>query len=254
MSTEIVVGCPTQEEKKTVKLVCMSDLHGHLPEVPEADILILSGDLCPVIDHRPIFQAAWLDGPFRRWLELAPVAFVIATVGNHDKIFAQAPQLLPSMLPWTLLIDRGVRCLGLNIWGAPWQKPFGHGWAFNLPEDQMARKWAMIPDDTDVLILHGPPYGYGDAVGSELTGSQSLTDRIREIQPKLVTFGHIHPAYGVYKLGNSMLANVALLNDAYELVNQPFIFEIEVEDKLCTTNLTNPSSKSIITTESSELP
>jgi len=26
-------------------------------------------------------------------------------------------------------------------------------------EEEMLGKWKMIPDDTDILITHGPPYG-----------------------------------------------------------------------------------------------
>ena len=34
------------------------------------------------------------------------------------------------------------------------------GIAFGLPSPgQRAKHWAAIPDDTDILITHGPPFG-----------------------------------------------------------------------------------------------
>src|SRR5262249_37371286 len=53
-----------------MKIVALADLHGYLPSaIPACDLLLLAGDLTPVQNHAPAFQAQWLDGPFRAWLQ-----------------------------------------------------------------------------------------------------------------------------------------------------------------------------------------
>ncbi len=51
---------------------------------------------------------------------------------------------------------------GLKFYGSPWQPTF-HNWAFNLDRGEEIKKvWDKIPNDTDVLITHGPPFGILD--------------------------------------------------------------------------------------------
>ena len=40
------------------------------------------------------------------------------------------------------------------------RQPEFFDWGFNLPRGQSCLdKWNLIPDDTDVLVTHGPPIG-----------------------------------------------------------------------------------------------
>ena len=64
-------------------VVAVSDLHGLLPPVPACDLLLLAGDLCPLLDHRPAAQAHWLDTDFRRWLRGVHARQVVFVAGNH---------------------------------------------------------------------------------------------------------------------------------------------------------------------------
>jgi predicted phosphohydrolase len=205
-----------------MNVVAISDLHGTLPTVPPCDLLLLGGDLCPVADHSIENQAWWLHTVFRRWLESVPARKIVGVAGNHDFLFERNPDLVPNDLPWTYLRDSGLTWEGWNIWGTPWQ-PWFFDWAFNLHEEQLEQKWALIPDDTDILVLHSPPHGYGDAVlrsgGTEHTGSPSLRRRIQEIQPRLAIFGHIHEGRGQWQLGPTLLANVSLLDVSYQPVH-----------------------------------
>ena len=62
----------------------------------------------------------------------------------------------------------------------------------------LAKKWANIPHDTDILITHGPPYGHGDYVPKDkrVTGCLELLKKVVEIMPEYHIFGHIHEGYG----------------------------------------------------------
>jgi Icc-related predicted phosphoesterase len=215
-----------------MRIVAVSDLHGILPSIPACDLLLLAGDLTPVRDHRVGHQAEWLDTTFRAWLREVPARKIIAVAGNHDFIFQEAPEKVPRDLPWTYLQDSGTTWEGLRIWGTPWQ-PWFYDWAFNLREPELAPKWALIPAGTDILVLHGPPHRHGDGVpernGSvRHTGSPSLLARIEAIRPRLVVFGHIHEARGEWRLGPTVLANVTLVDVAYDPVYEPWVHELAI--------------------------
>src|SRR5690242_13771226 len=86
------------------KVLCTSDLHGHLPIIDPCDILIIAGDVCPIYDHGIAFQRLWLDTNFREWLDhclSTGVKNIVGVWGNHDLI-GELPHLVPD-LPWTLL-------------------------------------------------------------------------------------------------------------------------------------------------------
>jgi Icc-related predicted phosphoesterase len=202
-----------------MKIVAVSDLHGFLPDVPRCDLLLLAGDLCPVTNHNIDFQANWVLGTFRTWLERQPAAKIVMVAGNHDFVFQYRRNWLGADFPAVYLEDSGVEHAGLHIWGSPWQPVF-FDWAFNLTEPELARKWARIPENTDILVVHGPPRGYGDLTArQEHVGSPSLAERIAAIRLKLAVFGHIHPARGVYRMGETLLANVSLVDEKYEPVH-----------------------------------
>lgn len=186
-----------------MKLCLLADLHGDLPEIPDCDLLLLGGDYSP----RPASERQWLEFSFRPWLQALKDRGipVVGVAGNHDFAFAKREK--PD-LPWTYLQDSGCQVGALKIWGSPWQKRF-FNWAFNADEDFMKERWELIPKDTDILLLHGPPHGCGDRCGKENTGSPSLWDKILEIQPGLVVCGHIHHGRGEYWIGNTKVINTA---------------------------------------------
>lgn len=205
-----------------MRIAILADLHGHLPPLAECDLLLLAGDLCPAVDHGVARQAAWLDGPFRRWLDAAPAGAIVGIAGNHDFIFEREPSLVPE-LPWIYLEDASVDVEGVRIWGSPWT-PWFHDWAFNAPrasgESFLERRYDTIPDETDVLLVHGPPRGFGDRTTAGVdAGSSALLDAIDRVQPRLCVFGHIHEARGQWTRGETTLVNAAAVDALYELRN-----------------------------------
>lgn len=214
-----------------MKIVALSDIHGYLPPyLPACDLLLLAGDLCPVANHTPFFQSQWLRNEFRDWLEKRQARKIVGIAGNHDFVFEQLPELVPRDLPWTYLQDAGLEWEGLKIWGTPWQ-PWFLDWAFNADPAKLQRQWSLIPDDTDILVVHGPPFSYGDSVEDapgvlRHAGCPHLLERIKQIAPRLVVFGHIHEGRGEWQLGRTTLANVTILDVDYRVVHKPWVMEI----------------------------
>jgi len=55
-------------------------------------------------------------------------------------------------------------------------------------------KWEMIPSDTDILVTHTPPIGYGDlcCTGVRAGCVELLSTVQNRVKPKYHVFGHIH--------------------------------------------------------------
>jgi Icc-related predicted phosphoesterase len=224
-----------QKRKNMTKICCASDLHGFLPKIPECDLLLIGGDICP--DAQTPLQANWLSVAFRDWLDTVPAKEIVGVAGNHDIVFEKSPQLLPERLRWRYLEDDLVELFGFKIYGLPWITPI---WgAFNRDEEGLARKYKNIPDDADIIISHGPPYGIRDGAPRrfytddtkwpdvEHCGSASLTERIHDIKPKLVLFGHIHEGYGISEFNDIIFVNASIMDVTYTPCNEPLVFEIE---------------------------
>ena len=158
--------------------------------------------------------------------------------GNHDRIIENDPT-------WSLLTikdypniiylqDEGFALYDMDedssirLYGSPWQPEFCD-WAFNLPRngEEMKARWDAIPTDTDILVTHGPPFGYHDIPGGESirVGCEMLRYRIDEIKPKIHVFGHIHGGYGYYFNGHTHFFNASVLNERYSYSNLPFTFD-----------------------------
>jgi Icc-related predicted phosphoesterase len=239
------------EMKKPIRVVAMSDLHGTLPpskDIPKCDLLLIAGDICG--SHVVLDQSVWLHSHFKPWLENVPAQKIIGVAGNHDFIWEKAPHLVPK-LPWKYLQDDFTTFQGWKIYGTPWQPRF-FDWAFNLDEPDLERRWRHIPDDTDILVSHGPPQGFGDWVSrNEHVGSPSLAEKIRQIKPRLCVYGHIHPGFGVYSMPEwgTTLANVSILNDRYIWTNMPTEFILDPENRKTTALIRQIVNRKEIKTE-----
>ncbi len=222
-----------------LSIVAVSDLHGTLPtDFPEGDILLIAGDICPVENHSLVHQLAWLNTKFRDWLSVQKekYAVIAGCAGNHDFVYEQSPNTVAQLnLPWGYYQDSGFTYNGVNFHFSP-HTPMFCDWAFNLPEELLAEKWALIPSNVNVLVTHGPPYGFRDTVvnhdaGRILAikhiGSTTLAKRVLELtELKLHIFGHCHGDYGARKLDGMEFANVSILDEGYRYSNRPMVFNV----------------------------
>ena len=90
--------------------------------------------------------------------------------------------------------------------------------------------YASIPEDTDVLVTHTPPYGILDRDGSILFGSRELLDRVCTIRPRLHLFGHIHKAHGTTNDGMTVFSNAAIMDEGYDSLNGPNMLPISAPE------------------------
>lgn len=199
-----------------------SDWHGVLPEVEPCDLLIIAGDVCPLSNHARTFQYSWLNNEFADHLNSLPAEQIVLIGGNHD--FELEDYKTGREIPvenLTYLRDSVYVWEGLKFYGIPWV-PNLPRWAFHASADRLKQLYAAVPDDTDVLITHGPPFYCGDFTsprfGSEHVGCKAVNVAINRVQPRLTICGHIHESHGLHYCGGSPMFNVALLDDNYRQV------------------------------------
>jgi Icc-related predicted phosphoesterase len=156
---------------------------------------------------------------------------VLLIAGNHDWVFECRKGDDLRLRNMTYLEDSGVELDGLKFYGSPHQPEF-YSWAFNLPRngEALRRYWSLIPDDTDVLITHGPPWGILDQPrrGDQHAGCELLARRVSEVRPRVHIFGHIHGGYGRVQVGPTLFVNACLCDEEYRPVNDPQVIEIGV--------------------------
>jgi Icc-related predicted phosphoesterase len=214
----------TRQAGLRLRLVCLSDTHfpPSATQVPEGDVLIVAGDICGygTLDELKAFDD---------FLSSLPHPHKLLIAGNHDWPFARfGPEKAGTLIKNAVYLeDSGIEIDGIKFWGSPWQ-PFFCNWAFNLPRGApLAQVWAKIPEDSDVLITHGPPYGILDQVPSgEHVGCEELLKALQRIRPKVHVFGHIHESYGMLKQDGTVFINASICDGRYRPINAPIVLDI----------------------------
>lgn len=232
-----------------VRITHISDthsLHEHLaPRLHGGDILLHTGDISNIGEKDEV--EAFVD-----WLSRQPYDHKVFIAGNHDLCF-QSERMLMVKWDWhrnsvmydksayndlpddppswtkalisalppgvTYLQETGTEACGLKIWGSPASPAFGRMWAFNHTPLTIAAVWEKIPGDTDILMTHTPPFGYGDMTWrGQRAGCELLTHKLREIAPALHLCGHIHEGHGFRLMGEER--ETATLNSALQGYDQ----------------------------------
>lgn len=224
-----------------MKILTISDTHSLHHKIPkdyfvDADMIIHAGDCT---------NQGYLEEikDFLNWFNDLDYKYKLFIAGNHDFGFEEKPEKVKEILndyPNIIYLqDSSVEIEGIKIHGSP-QTPYFYNWAFNCARNQqdsltynkplIKHYWDMIPNDTNVLITHGPPYGIGDFVpyrSGEYVGCKDLLDVVYNLPDlKLHVFGHIHCSYGGGFRDNKYFINASCCNERYEPIQKPIIFEI----------------------------
>ena len=213
------------------------------------NILIHAGDCTNVGRENEV-------GDFISWIQgMEGFDKKIFIAGNHDIPFESKPNWLNTYLYEEnlqqsnvtylkdnfLIIDSPEFSRPIKIYGAPWQPEF-YNWAFNLPRngEELKKKWELIPDDTDILITHGPAFGALDYVvdkyGQRNVGCELLKGRVDALKPLIHVFGHIHYSHGTEKINDTLFVNASICTEQYNPINKPIVVDLtEVDGKFVTT-------------------
>lgn len=232
-----------------LKIVAISDIHGHLPEIEECDIVCIAGDISPLkIERKMDDMAVWFEEKFIRWcleLECKKVVFV---AGNHDAyLWALGKDTINKIISdfgdkIVYLEDDTKEVLELKIHGSPWVPELVH-WPFYANSYKLREKFALIPVDTDILITHCPPTGIKgvsvvhdrkSVANNQDFGCQELKDELDSKDYKMHhIFGHVHSGERApvsYK--GTVLHNCAIMSERYTVDRDVFsVFEINIKDK-----------------------
>ena len=205
--------------------VAISDTHNiHTPlDIPDGDVLIHAGDVTGKGTEAQVYH-------FLEWFSAQPHRYKVFIAGNHDFYFERTkPEIIAKMIPDNVIYlnDSGVTIEGVKIWGSPVQ-PWFYDWAFNRKRgSEICKHWDLIPNDTDILITHGPAYYRLDkTMHGQNAGCMDLLTAIRRVRPQFFVCGHIHEAYGQMKEGITTYINASVLNEKYQMANKPIVFEI----------------------------
>jgi Icc-related predicted phosphoesterase len=218
-----------------MKITLISDTHNKHNQItsslPGGDLLIHAGDISSMGHKHEIQQ-------FCKWFNsLDNYDNKIFIAGNHDFGFQdksnESKEIIDSYKWINYLQDEEMGLqIGdgpmVKIYGSPWQPEF-HNWAFNLPRNgwELEQKWNDIPEDTDILITHGPAHGYLDTVVGryENLGCELLVNRIKKIKPKIHVCGHIHTGRGYVFDGDTHFINASVLDEQYQYTQKPLTVE-----------------------------
>ena len=215
------------------KIVAISDtheLHRKL-EIPDGDVLIHCGDIINSYNDKALID-------FINWMSDLPHKHKIVIPGNHDMILDPVnknytPNLFEELFERNkihYLLHNSVVLDDLKFHGTSWI-PSLPGWAFY---DGNRNRFQNIPDDTNILITHSPPYKIRDwsetPWGKDHYGSGHLLNKINELKTlnnlKAHFFGHCHQAYGIHENDGIKFVNAAICNENYRPLNPIQIVDI----------------------------
>ena len=220
-----------------MRITFISDTHTKHAQItqdlPGGDLLIHAGDL---MNSGYYWEEVY---PFLDWFNnLGNYDHKVFIAGNHDRLFEDRPEEVKGLLTgyknidylrdeWIIVGDADPHDPNVKtakIYGSPWQPAF-YNWAFNLPRngEDLREKWFWIPNDTDILVTHGPPWGHCDITpyGNLNVGCELLRIRVDELKPKIHVFGHVHSGYGYKFHEGTHFINAAVLSERYQYSNKP---------------------------------
>ena len=191
-----------------INILHLSDTHGlhrQLPQLPDADVIVHSGDFTMAGTKQEEIH-------FNNGVCVLPYRHKIFIAGNHDDCLYGA-ELSGLDDNCHYLCNSGINIEDIKFYGVPM-----------FIDDDMTGKYkeylSVIPNDTDVLITHQPPLCVLDYDGHRHYGSPELFEKIQIVRPKLHLFGHIHATFGTSLSNGTIFSNAALVDEQYYFVQE----------------------------------
>lgn len=241
-----------------MRITHISDTHNKHNQLngllPGGDLLIHSGDISSLgrqseverfvkwfngIDNytNKVFIAGNHDMTFDREILLRDKLAYFEGKTEYDTECAEGkPKWLEELLgihlrPNVFYLENSFVILDdIKIWGSPITPSFGYGWAFNKDRGYDINEiWNRIPNDTDIVITHGPIHSYCDRTdrGGLNVGCEQLYHRLNEVKPQLHFSGHIHEAYGYRNTKWGYAFNGCNCDLSYLVNNKPMTFDYD---------------------------
>ena len=228
-----------------MKLVIISDTHDKLiKSLPRGDVLIHCGDYS-------VFGEYDETKKFFDWFDSQPHKYKIVIPGNHEVGICplkkrpdreKTMELIKSYENINFLVDEKVVIDGVTFYGTPWcggESYIMSRWGYYMEHDEnRAQIFKYIPEDTDVLISHSPPFNILDRYDNRVLGCPALLERIKQVKPLVNCFGHIHSANGYKEVNGTHFFNCSNLGENYK-VEYPCRV-VEIKNGLLVSNVTVP--------------
>lgn len=197
-----------------MKIWHISDTHAahHQLIIPHnVDMVIHSGDCTNYRDKVRNSVELW---PFIEWFKGLPIKHKVLIGGNHDSAIEGRMITKEGFAEFgiTYLENSSVEIDGVKIWGSPITPTF-NDWCFMMARHEIHRVWETIPEVVDILVTHGPPKTVLDLTENgigrlEQVGCKSLMNRVKEIEPMIHCFGHVHDFKEIRNAGMAKLGSM----------------------------------------------
>lgn len=199
----------------------ISDTHGQhtkLANLPAADVIVHSGDFTFGGSEQEAID-------FMQWFCDLPYKHKVFIAGNHDMCMYGADKIECLSENVYYLCNSSVDIDGVKFYGMPM-------FMVDVMDGTYDKLISAIPDGTDVLVTHQPPYGILD--GGEYHGKQDfhygdykLYAKVLDVKPKLHLFGHDHNVYGFEEHFGTVFSNAAVVDSHYVLKKEtPLTYNI----------------------------
>ncbi|CAE6460427.1 unnamed protein product [Rhizoctonia solani] len=243
--TSFPLGVPIPRPGKDwTRFICISDTHKKTLPLVDGDVLIHAGDFTTFGKG---FKSA-LD-----WIKELRHRQKVLIAGNHEfnldsqcrstiygRIDPQTAAELDEerrMLSDESAVDANLTYLEVasaeiagasdkkwSIHGSPYTPEFGT-MGFSYPRSAENTVWAGVPQNTEVLVTHGPPFGILDfsSHGKGHVGCPALTHAALHRLPRvrLHVYGHIHESRGAEIRTGSAGQDIVFVNAACRDLKHP---------------------------------
>jgi Icc-related predicted phosphoesterase len=203
-----------------MRLLVISDIHGKIEmvrhlmavDMTAMDCIVIAGDITHFGGY--VEAAAVLEPIIETHIP------IVAVAGNCDKDGVEeylAERKIGLQGQYLRLGDMVFVGVGGSL---PCPKTTPGEYGDNVLETALSRAVRQAGESSDggqgalIVVTHQPAFGTKvDSVGERYTGSAAIRRFIEIYQPVLAVSGHIHEAFGVDKVGETVLVNPGPLKD-----------------------------------------